>query len=263
MNLSLTNKRCLVCGSTQGIGRAAAIVLARLGASITLLARDQAKLRATQDILPSEDPGQAHDWLVADFDDPQGVEQAIKGSLEDGRTYHVLINNTGGPPGGRAIDAETEQYARAFRQHLLCNQALAMAVVPGMIDSGYGRIVNIISTSVRQPIAGLGVSNTVRGAVASWAKTLSRELAPHAITVNNVLPGFTETTRLENLIRTRAKARGVEENVVADEMRASVPMGRFADAEEVANAVAFLASPAASYISGQSLAVDGARLEAI
>ncbi len=263
MNLSLTNKRCLVCGSTQGIGRAAAIVLARLGASITLLARDEAKLRTTQDILPSEDQGQANDWLVADFDDPQCVARAVKDSLGDGRTYHVLINNTGGPPAGKAIDAEPEQYARAFRQHLLCNQALAMAVVPGMIESGYGRIVNIISTSVRQPIAGLGVSNTVRGAVASWAKTLSRELAPHAITVNNVLPGFTETTRLENLIRTRAKARGVEENVVADEMRAGVPMGRFADAEEVANAVAFLASPAASYISGQSLAVDGARLEAI
>ena len=263
MNLSLSHKRCLVCGSTQGIGRASAIVLARLGASVTLLARSEAKLQQTCAQLPNEDPAQQHDWLIADFDDPVGVESAVKASLDDGRVYHVLINNTGGPAGGRAIDAEPEQYARAFRQHLLCNQALAMAVVPGMIDSGYGRVVNIISTSVRQPIAGLGVSNTVRGAVASWAKTLSRELAPHQITVNNVLPGFTETTRLRNLIRMRAEARQVSEDEVAEGMRASVPMGRFADAEEVANAVAFLASPAASYISGQSVAVDGARLEAI
>lgn len=252
-----------MCGSTQGIGRASAIVLARLGASVTLLARDEARLREVWGILASEAGGQSHDWIVGDSDDPDGVGSAVRASLADGRVYHVLVNNTGGPAGGRAIDATPEAYARAFRMHVLCNQVLAMAVTSGMIESGYGRIVNIISTSVRQPIAGLGVSNTVRGAVASWAKTLSRELAPHGITVNNVLPGFTETARLGSLIRSRAQQRGVDEEVVSAEMRSSVPMGRFGDAEEVANAVAFLASPAASYISGQSLAVDGGRLEAI
>lgn len=263
MNLSLTARRCLVCGSTQGIGRASAVVLARLGASVTLMARDQDRLRETRDFLPCEHDSQRHDWIAADFDDPVGVGDVLRASLADGRVYQVLVNNTGGPAGGRAIDATPDAYTRAFRMHVLCNQVLAMGVTPGMIASGYGRIVNIISTSVRQPIAGLGVSNTVRGAVASWAKTLSRELAPHGITVNNVLPGFTETTRLESLIRTRARQRGVDEGVVADEMRASVPMGRFGQAEEIAHAVAFLASPAASYISGQSLAVDGGRLETI
>jgi len=262
MDLSLSGRRAIVCGSTQGIGRACAAVIARLGASVTLLARDEARLAQTVDALPDDGEDQAHDWIVADFEDPDGVGRAVAAALEDGRTYHVLVNNTGGPPAGTAIDAEPHAYERAFRMHVVCNQVLVRTLLARMKDAGYGRIVNIISTSVRQPIPGLGVSNTVRGAVASWAKTLSRELAPFAITVNNVLPGFTDTTRLESLIRNRAEAQGVAEDEIADRMRGSVPMGRFAEPEEIANAVAFLASPAAAYISGQSIAVDGARTEA-
>ncbi|MCB9846414.1 MAG: SDR family oxidoreductase [Phycisphaeraceae bacterium] len=262
MDLSLKGRRALVCGSTQGIGRASAIVLARLGASVTLMARNQETLTQTAEALAC-DSGQEHDWLVADFSDPDGVKQAIGRALDDGRTYHVLVNNTGGPPGGQAIDAHPEEFERAFRAHVVCNQVLVQALVARMKAAGYGRIVNIISTSVRQPIPGLGVSNTVRGAVASWAKTLSMELAGFGITVNNVLPGFTETARLMGLIRAKAKARGASEEAIAEEMRSSVPMGRFGDPEEIANAVAFLASPAAAYISGQSLAVDGARTSAL
>lgn len=257
----------MVCGSTQGIGRASAFALARLGASITLAARDEGRLVQTCGVLTSDDlstdKGQSHDWIIADFADPAAVQDAIAGALDDGRSYHILINNTGGPPGGSAIDATPEAYQHAFTMHLVSNQILAQAVVPHMRAARYGRIINIISTSVRQPIPGLGVSNTVRGAVASWAKTLSRELAPDGITVNNILPGFTETTRLLNIVRTRAQASGQTEDQVADQMRSSVPAGRFGQPEEVAAAIAFFASPAAGYINGQSLAVDGGRLMAI
>lgn len=262
MNLSLSGKRALVGGSTQGIGRASAIVLARLGATVTLIARNPDALAETAEALPA-DGGQRHDYLIADFAEPDIVRDIAADALADGRRYEILINNTGGPKGGPAIDAEEEQYVAAFRMHLSCNQVLAQALVPGMKDAGYGRIINIISTSVREPIPGLGVSNTIRGAVASWAKTISNELAPFGITVNNVLPGFTETTRLASLIRSKAQARGVGEQQIADEMLAGVPAGRFAAAEEVANAVAFFASPAAGYITGQSLAVDGGRLSSI
>lgn len=262
MNLSLSGKRALVGGSTQGIGRASAIVLARLGATVTLIARNPDALEETAAALPA-DAGQRHDFLIADFAEPDIVRDIAADALADGRRYEILINNTGGPKGGPAIDADEELYVAAFRMHLSCNQVLAQAVVPGMKDAGYGRIINIISTSVREPIPGLGVSNTIRGAVASWAKTISNELAPFGITVNNVLPGFTETTRLASLIRSKAQARGVAEDAVAEEMRAGVPAGRFATADEVANAIAFFASPAAGYITGQSLAVDGGRLNSI
>ena len=262
MNLSLTGTRALVGGSTQGIGRASAVVLARLGATVTLIARDPEALAQTAAALPAEG-GQRHDFVTADFAEPDIVRDIVADALGDGRRYEILINNTGGPKGGPAIDADEEQYVAAFRMHLSCNQVLAQALVPGMKDAGYGRIINIISTSVREPIPGLGVSNTIRGAVASWAKTISNELAPFGITVNNVLPGFTETTRLASLIRSKAEARGTSEDAIADEMKAGVPAARFATAEEVANAFSFFASPAAGYVTGQSLAVDGGRLGSI
>lgn len=263
MNLDLSGKRALVCGSTQGIGRAAAEAMAALGAEIVLLARDATKLQSVKAALPKP-KGQSHEHLVADFNDPASVGAAID-AIASGvaKPCHILINNTGGPPGGTAIDAPLEQYLAAFRAHLLCGQTLVQGVVPGMKKAGYGRIINIISTSVKAPIPGLGVSNTIRGAVASWAKTLASELGPSGITVNNVLPGFTRTARLQGLIDGKVRASGQAEEAVAQGMMSVVPMGRFADASEVANAIAFLASPAASYITGVSIAVDGGRTLAL
>lgn len=260
MNLDLSGKRALVCGSTQGIGRAAAEAMAALGAEIVLLARDAAKLQSVKAALPKP-KGQSHEHLVADFNDPASVGAAID-AIASGvaKPCHILINNTGGPPGGTAIDAPLEQYLAAFRAHLLCGQTLVQGVVPGMKKAGYGRIINIISTSVKAPIPGLGVSNTIRGAVASWAKTLASELGPSGITVNNVLPGFTSTERLSSLIQTRASKGNKTEDAVAAEMRATIPLGRFAKPEEVGDAIAFLAAPAAGYISGINLPVDGGRL---
>ena len=259
MNTSLASRRALVCGSTQGIGKACAIELASLGAEVTLLARNEPVLRQVLGELPAATSGR-HAMLVADFSRPDELKAVIErdlGARPEG--YQILINNTGGPAPGRAIDAAPDQYMAAFSAHIICNQILASLLVPGMTRAKYGRIINIISTSVKAPIPGLGVSNTIRGAVASWAKTLATELGPANITVNNILPGFTDTERLRSLIANRAKAAGKPEEEVAQGMRDSIPLARFASAEEVASAVAFLASPAASYVSGINLPVDGGR----
>lgn len=260
--ISLGGKRALVAGSTQGIGRASAEAFARIGAEVVLLARNAEQLRAVRDALTPPAHG-SHDFIVADFTDPAAVRAAVSGYLSRHPPFHILVNNTGGPPAGPAFEATEEAFRAAFTMHLLCNQALVQAVVPGMRSLGYGRIINIISTSVREPISGLGASNTIRAAVAGWAKTLSKELGPDAITVNNVLPGSTRTARLDAIITGRASAGGTTVEAVARSMVADIALGRFADAAEIAAAVAFLASPAASYITGVSLPVDGGRLHSI
>lgn len=262
MDLDLSGRHALVCGASEGIGRASALELALLGASVTVLSRRAEALQEVVASLPSGDAGQVHGWLAADAGDTAGLSAAAQ-SLAAGKPVHVLVNNTGGPPGGPAVEAVEEAYLTAFRAHLLANQALVKAVLPGMREAGWGRIVNVISTSVKEPIANLGVSNTVRGAVASWAKTVSRELGPHGITVNNVLPGFTRTGRLEQILDDRSAATGQDREQVAKAMLAAVPAGRFATAAEIAAAVAFLCSPAAAYVNGVSLAVDGGRMNSI
>jgi len=256
MDLSLRGKNALVCGSTQGIGKATAIELASLGASVILMARDEKKLKTTLSELPSTN--QNHSFVVADFSFPDQVKSVID-KLVSEKEIHVLINNTGGPPAGQAIDSKPEDFLNAINAHLICSQILVQACVPAMKKNRYGRIVNIISTSVKIPIKGLGVSNTVRGAMASWSKTLSLELAPFGITVNNVLPGSTKTGRIESIIQTRSQKTGKTEDQIRQEMIDEIPAGRMAEASEVGAAVAFLASPAAGYINGVSLPVDGGR----
>ena len=263
----LAGKRALVCGSTQGIGRACAFELARLGARVTLLARDEEGLRRVRDDLAVASAVDAragdgvvrHDYLCADFSQPESVRADVAHHVDATGPIEILLNNMGGPPAGPIVEAETAAFLSAFTAHLLCNQVLASTLIPGMKRAGYGRIINIVSTSVRQPIPGLGVSNTVRGAVAAWAKTLSGELAPFGITVNNVLPGATATERLRSLIQSKAHAAAVSEEEVERRMKADIPMGRFAGPEEIAAAAGFLATPAAGYITGVSLPVDGGR----
>ena len=259
MDIDLTGKRAMVCGSTSGIGLASARELAGLGASLTLLARNEEKLEEVRSALGSGD----HYCFAADFTDPDAVESAAKRAVGEAGTHHILVNNTGGPPGGRAVDADPDEYVRAFNAHLVCNQHLVRALVPGMRDAGYGRVVNIISTSVKAPIPNLGVSNTIRGAVAGWAKTLASELGPDGITVNNVLPGFTDTERLTELFKAKAERLGRTLEQIREEAIASIPARRLAKPEETATAVAFLASPGASYINGSNLPVDGGRLQSL
>ena len=254
MNLDLKNKNAIVCGSTQGIGEASAIELAKLGANITLIARNESKLL---DVLNDLDKSRANPFfLCIDFSDSQSLKEKIATLADD---YHILINNTGGPAGGPITDANTESFEDAFRMHLVNNQLLVQKVIKGMKAANFGRIINIISTSVKAPIPGLGVSNTIRAAVASWAKTLSIEVGAYGITVNNVLPGFTNTNRLKTLITKKAEVQGKTEEQIANAMKSSVPANRFGQANEVANAVAFLCSPAAAYINGINLPVDGGR----
>ena len=255
MNLDLKNKNAIVCGCTQGIGLATAIELANIGANITLIARNESKLKEVMTLLDTTQ-GQKHSLLVVDFSESNSLKEKIKLLASN---YHILINNTGGPAGGPISAANTQSFEDAFKMHLINNQILVQKVVGGMKKECFGRIINILSTSVKAPIPGLGVSNTIRAAVANWAKTLSIELGGHGITVNNVLPGFTNTNRLESIISNRSKKQGKSEKDIAQIMKSSVPANRFGEANEVANAIAFLCSPAAAYINGINLPVDGGR----
>lgn len=261
MELSLLGKNALVCGSSRGIGLAAAEEISKLGANVTLTARDAATLAAVVGQL-DQTLGQRHDFLQADFTDSADLKKKIRG-LTAGKNIHILVNNTGGPPPGAITTADEEAFERAFRQHVIANQLLSQAVLPGMRQDGYGRIINVISTSVKTPLPNLGVSNTIRAAVANWAKTLANELGPEGITVNNVLPGATLTDRLRDMVRQQAANSDRSELEVMEGMLSNIPLRRFADAHDVAAAIAFLASPAAAYITGINLPVDGGRTPAL
>ncbi|XOV78039.1 MAG: SDR family oxidoreductase [Aestuariibacter sp.] len=258
MDLNLSGKHALVCGSSQGIGRACAIELAKMGANVTLFARNQEKLELVLQELDTSQ-GQQHHILTADFSEPSQVKTAIEQHVADIGAIEILINNTGGPAPGPASIASAEDYLSALNLHLISNQVLVQALLPAMKTTGFGRIINVISTSVKQPIPGLGVSNTVRGAVASWSKTLANELGQFGITVNNVLPGATHTGRLDAIIANKAAKFDKSIEQVTEDEKSSIPARRFGKAEELAAAVAFLASPAAAYINGVSLPVDGGR----
>jgi len=257
MNLSLQGKTAVVCGSTQGIGLAVAIELSKLGATCVLMARNEATLQeALLQLGKSYD--QQHSYLVADFDKPETVKQAIENFVSQ-HPVHVLINNSGGPAGGPITEATEDAFINTFNRHLICNHILTKAVMGSMKEAGYGRIINIISTSVKIPLQNLGVSNTIRGAVASWSKTMANELGQFNITVNNVLPGATATQRLKSIIENNAVKKDSSVDAIEEEMKKEIPMKRFATASEIANVVAFLATPAASYINGVNIPVDGGR----
>lgn len=261
MNISLQGKNAVICGSTQGIGLAIAKEFASLGASCILIARNEKELQQVVSGL-THTQTQQHSYKVADFADTAQVVSAIQTIVQD-TAIHILVNNTGGPKGGAIENATEKDFEKAFRQHVVNNQLLTQAVLPGMKAERYGRIINIISTSVKIPIANLGVSNTIRAAVASWAKTLSNEVGKYNITVNNVLPGFTQTARLDSLLQNIAHTNKVDVAVVEKEMKETIPMKRFGLPEEIANLAAFLASPAAAYINGTSIPVDGGRTGSI
>ncbi len=262
MDRVLLGRRALVGGASQGIGKACAVELAKLGAGVTLVARTESVL---QEILPLLDSsvGQKHHYLCLDYGLPEEVRKAVAQHVRITGPIHILVNNTGGPTSGPLLDAAPEDFLTTFNQHVICNQLLVQVLVPGMKEAGYGRIINITSVAVKEPIVGLGLSNTVRAGVVSWAKTLSRELGPYGITINNVLPGYTDTERLREVIGARARQSNVTPQQMAEQFRSTIPLGRFARPEEIAAGVAFLASPAAAYITGINLPIDGGRLQSL
>ena len=256
----LRNQTAIVCGASKGIGAATAIELSKAGASTILLARNKTNLDQIITKLDT-DYNQKHDYIIADFQEPKSLEKEIKSFLKkDKRSIEILVNNTGGPKPGPAMNATPEDFINAFNQHLICNHVLVNSITPIMKHNNYGRIINIISTSVKQPIKGLGVSNTIRGAVASWAKTLSFELGEYGITVNNVLPGYTDTERLYEIFEKKSKSTGIDVETIIIEAQAQIPLKRFAKPSEIAKAICFLASSDAEYINGINLPVDGGRL---
>lgn len=260
MNLNLEHKHALVCGSTQGIGKAAAIALANEGVKLTLVARNEAKLKAVIAALPN---AEQHNYIIADFMNPTELKSKVESYIQNKHGFHILINNTGGPRSGAIINASLDEFENAFTQHLKCNHVLAQLTVPFMKEESYGRIINVISTSVKEPIEGLGVSNTIRNAVGNWSKTLSFELGQFGITVNNVLPGFTETERLNEIIKIKADQAQTSIEEMTAIMKTYTPAKRFAKPEETANAIVFLASAAASYINGVNIPVDGGRTKSL
>jgi 3-oxoacyl-[acyl-carrier protein] reductase len=262
MNLSLLNKNAIVCGSTQGLGKATAVELALLGANVTLVARNESSLQQTLQELDTQQ-GQKHGYFVADFLIPDQVKVGVEKHLQANPMVHILVNNTGGPAGGAIVEASIEQFTQAFSNHLVCSHILVQAVVPSMKAAGFGRIINIISTSVKQPITGLGVSNTTRGAMASWSKTLANELGAFGITVNNVLPGYTKTARLDFVIGSRAKATDTPVEAMEKAFQSDIPAGRFGEASEFGAVAAFLCTPAAAYVNGVNLPVDGGRVSSM
>lgn len=257
-SFQLEKKKALVCGGSRGIGKASAIELARQGAEVILLARDPGVLEQAKAELPS-DSGQKHRVIAVDAADLTALKESVTQAVGESGPIHILLNNSGGPPPGPVLDAVWEAFFPAFYQHLGSAHVLAQLLIPGMKKEGYGRIINIISTSVKQPISGLGVSNTVRGAMASWSKTLASEVAAHGVTVNNVLPGATRTGRLTSLLESLSRKQNLPVAEIEAQWLASIPAGRFGEPEDVGRAVAFLASPAAGYINGINLPVDGGR----
>jgi 3-oxoacyl-[acyl-carrier protein] reductase len=259
-NSALKGFRALICGASKGIGRSIAKSMAKVGADVIICSRSKEVLDELCDELMSIGANSAKS-LALDLENIEEVKKSISEILNEG-PIHILINNASGPPGGPLLNVELSEFEPAFKRHLHAAHTITRMLVPGMEDSGMGRIVNIISTSVREPIENIGLSNTLRGAMASWSKSLSREL-PACITINNILPGFTDTSRLNSLAKSISDRTGKNIPEIQQNWMNQVPIGRLIDPQETALAATFLCLPSSGGIRGISLAVDGGRMRSI
>lgn len=258
---SLTGRHAMVCGASRGIGAATAKMLAKAGADVTICARNQNALEELKVELSKLGTGN-HQVCIIDLEDTQSLGSKVQSIIAGNGPIHILVNNAGGPPGGPLLNNELEDFEAPFKRHLHASHTLVQLLAPQMKEENFGRIIQIISTSVKEPIPNIGLSNTLRGAMASWAKSLSRELDP-CITINNVLPGFTDTERLGSLADSIHQRTGKSPEDIHTSWIEQVPIGRLIDPLETASAILFLALPASGGIRGVSLAVDGGRLRGI
>jgi 3-oxoacyl-[acyl-carrier protein] reductase len=259
--IDLTGRHALVCGASSGIGRAAAVALAAAGASVTALARSRDRLEALCDEMRAAGAPAAH-ALPADMDDLAAFTATVRRHVQAHGGIHICVHNTGGPKSLPLLETTEDDLRHTFGRHQLTAHALVRELHGFMAAAGYGRFVQVLSTAAREPIAGLGLSNTIRAGMVGWAKTMAKELPPQ-VTINNVLPGYTATERLTELKHVIAARTGVSPEDVVEGWVAGIPEGRLGRPQEIAAAVLFLASPLASYIRGQSLAVDGGRLQGL
>jgi len=256
MDLGLNGKIAVVAASSKGLGRAAATTLAAEGARIVMCARDEDTLMEAADRICADTGAEVH-TVAADLSKPEGPRQLVQTALDQAGGVDILVTNTGGPPVGTFDELDDGAWQAAFDQLLLSVVRLIREAAPHMEARGGGRIVNITSVSVRQPIAGLMLSNALRAAVVGMAKTLSRELSPAGILVNNVCPGRIATDRLNQLDAARAERAGLSMEQVRLEAQQGIPLGRYGQPDELAALIAFLASSRASYITGETILCDG------
>lgn len=261
MNISLKNTKALVGGSSGGIGKAIAQQLAESGASVTVMARNEEKLKPLVAALPVNN-GQKHRYLVVDFSDFKAYQKTISGYFEN-NTIDILVNNTQGPSAGSALEKKVPDYQQAFDLLFKTVVYTTELALKNMIKNKYGRIINVASVSVKEPLSYLALSNSIRAAVVTWAKSLATDVGQYQITVNNVLTGYFDTERIAQLNQTKAKQLQISEAEVRSDMEARVPVKRIGDPKEYGYLVAFLASEQAAYITGTNIPIDGGLLKSL
>lgn len=256
MNIQLFSKNALVGAATQGIGAGIALELAQCGANVTIMARNEEKLKNMLAALPVINPDQKHQYLVADFSDFEEYRQLIAGYFSR-NSIDILVNNTNGPEPGLALEKEVNDYQKAFDLLFKTVCETTLLALPYMIKQKHGRIINVSSLSVKEPIGNLALSNSIRSAVIAWAKTLSIEVAQHQVTINNILTGYFDTERIQNLIRHESQQTGKSEEEIRKGRENKIPMKRLGKTEEYGHLAAFLASEYSSYLTGTSIPLDG------
>ena len=258
MNLNLKNKNAIVCASSQGLGKAAALDLAEEGVNLAICSRDQDKINKVKEEIHQKINSEIKVIaLQVDLDSPDDIQAFYKQVENDLGTVDILVNNNGGPPPSTFEQLSDDDWQKAFNSTMMSCLRLSKLVIPNMKKNAWGRIINISSVSVKTPVNGLFLSNSLRMGVLGWAKALSDELAPHGVTVNTVCPGYTRTERVEAILETQSNSSGLKKEEIEKSIAENIPMKRVGEAKDLAGLITFLASEKADYMTGLAIQVDG------